>query len=206
MKRIGNQRIEDFPAATLYLDDLEEIVTIFDDACKTIEISAGDYTIDDARELTALAEKCRGRFEDIEIQGYDPYVSVDLRTFKISAYISEDSLEQRGIIAKVRDVVGRGKKRDPAWLSNALIGVMMFAGITAAANGEYILGLISIIVTFAFIPLVVKYQMNNTVVVYNAMRGRTKSFFQRRKDDLRIAAISAILGSVVTYLITRYLP
>lgn len=113
MERVGNKRIEDFPATTLYLDDLEEIVGILAGACKRLEIKVGDYKITDAGELNLLAQKFSGRFEHIALQGYNPYVSVDLRTYGVSAYISEDSLEQRGIVARIRDVINKGKKKNP---------------------------------------------------------------------------------------------
>lgn len=206
MERVGNKRIEDFPATTLYLDDLEEIVGILAGACERLEIRVGDYKITDARELSLLAQKFRDRFEHIALQGYDPYVSVDLRTYGVSAYISEDSLEQRGIVARIGDVINKGKKKNPGWFYGALTNVLALAGTITALNKEYALGLTMVAASFLSIPFAVKYGMKNKVIVHTVKRGQVTSFFERRKDDLGLAAISAILGGVVTYLITRYLP
>ena len=82
MEKITNKISEDFPPTTLYLDDLERIVEILAESCKRIEIKTGDYKITDTSELNVLALKFpEGRFGHIYVQGYEPYVSVELRTY-----------------------------------------------------------------------------------------------------------------------------
>jgi len=105
-------RFEDFPSATLYLDDLSEILGTLAKACRSIEVRAGDYKICDPAELDALASRFpKGQFGHSYLQGHDPYISIDLRTSGVSAYIPKDTLEQRGLVSKIRDIVQRGKKR-----------------------------------------------------------------------------------------------
>jgi hypothetical protein len=103
LERNSNKILEDFPPTTLYIDDLAEIIEVFREGCKRVEVAAGEYKIADMSELEALAAKFSGdRFIDVKIQGNDPYVSVEFRPYAVRAYISEDSLEQRGVISKVR--------------------------------------------------------------------------------------------------------
>ncbi len=207
MERIGNRRIEDFPPTTLFLDDLAEIVSVFTQACKRIEIRAGDYKLTDPGKLEALAKKYpKGRFDDIYLQGYDPYISLDLRTFGISAYISEDTLEQRGIIARIGDIVARGKKKSPAWLYFPLIYLPVLAGVWQLLSEQYLLGVALITLYFASIPFAVKYGMRNKVIIHSEPQGATKTFLERKKDDIALAVISAGLGGLITYLVTKYLP
>lgn len=157
MERITNKRIEDFPPATLYLNDLSEIVGVMAQACSRIEIKAGDYKITDASELDALAAKFpSGRFDDIYLQGYGPYISIDLRTYAVSAYISEDTLEQRGIVSKVRDIVNSGKKRNPGWLFGALSNIAVAIGMWQILVKEYYVGALLIFLSLATIPFSVK--------------------------------------------------
>ena len=112
MEKITSKRSEDFPPATLYLDDLSQIVEVLAQACKRIEVKTGDYKITDPSELNALASKFpAGRFDHICLQGYDPYISSDLKTYGVSAYNSEDTLVQRGIVSTIREIVNSGKKR-----------------------------------------------------------------------------------------------
>lgn len=42
MERVSNKFDENFPAATLYLEDVVEIVDTFAKTCATLEISAGE--------------------------------------------------------------------------------------------------------------------------------------------------------------------
>ncbi len=58
--------IEDFPPATLYLDDLAQIVQVLAESCKKIEVKSGDYKIIDSSELNDLASKFPdGRFDHV---------------------------------------------------------------------------------------------------------------------------------------------
>lgn len=208
LEKIGSRRMEDFPPTTLYLDDLSEIVGIFTKACKCIEIKAGDYKITDPAELEALATKFpNGRFESIYLQGYEPYISLDLRTFGVTAYISDDTLEQRGVVAKVRDILNKGKKKSPRLLFYALTYIAAFVGTWQIISKDYLLGLPLIGLSLVSISVSVNYGMKNKVVVHSHLRGTAKTFFERKKDDIALAVISAflgaLLGGVITYLLRK---
>ena len=207
MERVTNKRIEDFPPTTLYLDDLAEIVNIVANACQRIEVRAGDYKITDARELTELASKFpTGRFADVCIQGYQPYLSADFRTYGVSVYISEDTLEQRGIVSKVRDIVIGGKKKNPGWLYGALSNIAAGVGAWQLMSKEYVVGGLLLFLSLAAVPVTVRHGMKNKVIVHSKSCGEVKPFFERKKDDIALAVISAILGGAVGYAITKLLP
>ena len=204
MEKVENKTIEDFPSATLFFDDLSEIVAIFVGSCKRIELKAGDYRITDPKELDELAKKFqKGRFGAIYLQGYDPYIQLNLAT-RVSAYISEDSLEQRGIIAKCRDIVARGKKLNPFWLLNAATNVPTLIAAWQLLSKEYLVGLLLLGLSFALIPVSVTYGMKNRVIVHTHTRASVTTFFQRKKDDIVLAIVSAAIGALVTYLATKY--
>ena len=48
--------------------------------------------------------------------------------------------------------------------------------------------------------------MKYTVVVYTQNRFEAKSFWQRKKDDVLLAVISAALGAAASYVATKLLP
>lgn len=207
LEKITNKISEDFPPTTLYLDDLSQIVEVLVQSCKKIEVKTGDYKITDPSELNALASKFpAGRFDHVYLQGYDPYVSIELRTSGVSAYISEDTLVQRGIVSKIRDIVNSGKKKNPGWFYGALSNVAAFAGTWQIISKEYVVGALLVFLSLATIPISVRYGMKNKVIVHSQRRSDVKTFFERKKDDIALAAISATLGGVIAYMITKLMP
>lgn len=205
MERVASRSFEDFPATTIYLDDLQEIVEIIGNTCGRIEIVAGDYRISDPKEIPLLADKFGDRFDSMSIQGREPYISIDLRSYGVRAYISEDSAVQMGIVARIREVLNRGKRRSFGWLYNVLTTGLAFSGAVAIMAKEYGVGFVMLAGSFVLIPLSVKSEMKNKVVVHTRARGQVMTFFQRRKEDILIAAISAGLGGAITHLISKLL-
>ena len=73
---------------------------------------------------------------------------------------------------------------------------------------QYLPGLGLFLLSYLFVFFKENYRKRRTVIVYAEPRGAVKSFMVRKKDDLRLAAISplsAVLGGVIMYLITKYL-
>jgi len=205
LEKVTNKRFEDFPATTLYIDDLSEIADVVSRTCKRLEIEVGEYKITDKSELQEIAERFPdGRFSDIRIEGYDPYVSFDFRSFAVSAYVSDDSIQARGVVSMVRDIVARGKKRKPALLINILSNILVAAGVWQLISKEYVLGLALLLLSLVTIPIAVRYDMKNSVIIHSRRRSEVTTFFQRKKDDVAIAIIAAALGGIVTYVLTKY--
>lgn len=207
MERVSNKHIEDFPASTLYLDDLTEIIDTFAQACKEIEVTAGDFKITDTSELKALAAKFTdGRFADVKIQGYDPYVSLELWSFRARAYISEDSLDQRGVVSKIREVLHRQRKMRPDLVVDIASGLLLAIFIWQLIVEAYLLSTPFLLAAVALSTFSVRMRIKNTVIVYSKNRNEVNSFFQRKKDDVLLAVISAALGAAASYAATKFLP
>lgn len=206
MERVSNKHVDDFPATTLYLEDLNEIVDAFVQACQSVEVTAGEFKISDPSELGALAAKFPdGRFEDIKIQGHKPYVSLELWSFRARAYISEDSLEQRGVMSKVREVLHRNRKMRSDRVFDIAAAISLCLGIWQILSKTYFIGWPLVLAAFALLPLGGRMR-NNTVLVYAKSRAESKSFFQRKKDDVLLALIAAALGAAASYGATKLLP
>jgi len=206
LKKIGNKRIEDFPPTTIYLNDLIEMVSILSETCKEVEIRSGEYVTTDAAELTELAKKFpNGRFDDVYLQSYNPYICIDIRSFGISVYISDDTAEQRGVIAQIADVINRGKKINPTWLDIILTLTSGALGVWQFILKNYVIGIILFVLPIVAIPFFVKHEMKNKVIIYTENRGTVKPFLIRKKDDILLAILAAILGGIVTYVFTKFL-
>lgn len=207
METITHATFEDFPPTTLYLDHLSQIVGLLGESCKSIEVRTGNYKITNPSELNELASKFPGgRFNDIYLQGYSPFIKIDLRTYGVSAYISEDTLVQRGIVSKVRDIVNGSKKRRPGWFYSAMLNLAVMIGIWQIMAKEYVVGALLIFLPLSAIPFVVKYGMKNKVIVHSRQRSEVTTFLERKQDDIILVAVSAVLGGMVAYMITKLMP
>jgi hypothetical protein len=210
LEYIGNQQIEDFPSTTLFFNDLAEIIEIFCSACKKVEIDCGKYRITDASELEELAKKFpNGRFESIHIQGLNPYISLDLKNYKIEAYISENTIEQHGIIAQARNIILRGKKIKLDWIWNVFMGSILVIGmwlLKLKLNTQMnIIGITLILEALLSVPTGVNYAMKNNVIVYTEIRSIKKGFIERNKDSLLVNIIVAIFAAALAVFIPKYL-
>lgn len=70
---------------------------------------------------------------------------------------------------------------------------------------EYYVGALLVLLSFAIIPISVNYGMKNKVVIHSKKRGEVKTFIERKKDDISLAVISALLGGAITYVVTKFM-
>lgn len=205
MKKDSNQRFEDFPPANLYLDDILELIDCVESVAERIEIKIGEYILENKEEVfTFLDNYPKDRFPEIYIKSYSPYLSIELRSFNIYAYISEDTAEQQGVVAKLRRIVSQRQKKFfklytgiPLYMLGAILGIYLATKNLALAGIPLIIGLLCIM------P-VVNFQQNNSVILRTYKKDERKSFFVRNKDQILLSIFSALLGGAVTLLIVNY--
>lgn len=202
MDRVSNRRLQDFPAVTLYVDDLEEIVALFTTACERVEIETGVYRTSDPSELAAIASKFHnGRFPEVKIQGHQPYVNVELLPHRARAYISEDSDDQRDIISKVRDVLNRRKKLKPGLIAGLFNMVLIGVSSVLITDKQFTSGFILAGLGISCLPIIVNLSMNNTVVVATSRLSDRSSFFIRKRGDLILLTISAVVAGAIVFAV-----
>jgi len=206
MEKTGNKFIEDFPPATLYLDDLEEIIRLFEQNCEEVMLKTNDYENVKPSELLDLIQKLHSSsFEDIYIVGSSPYVKLELCSFGIRAYVSESNSIQLGLIAQIKDLVKRRAKKYFSVIPNIIIGIPMMGGFYASYLNEWRLVAIAFCVSFLMIWPAVKYQMSKKLEVYTVPKKQEVSFFKRKKDEIIIAISSAFMGAFFSLLFIKYL-
>lgn len=207
MEKIANRSINDFPAATLYLDDLEEIAKLLSIQCNDLTITAGEYKITDISEIDDLASKfLSGRFDSVRLKGNDPYITIDFLPSGISAYISNDSLENLGFITKVRNIIASRKKRNPISIFTILMYVALTFAVFHFVISSFIIGGMLIAISLGIIPFSIIDEMRNKVIVYSTRQSETKTFFERKKDDIAVSGISGLIGALLGYGISKLLP
>ncbi|EIC23012.1 hypothetical protein [Thiorhodovibrio frisius] len=105
MKKTGSKSFEDFPSTTLYLNDLKDLINVLAENCEEVKIRTEGYDDISPDEIDELIENLnKEKFEDIFISAYRPYITVDLRSFGIRVYISEDNIVERGVVSKIREI------------------------------------------------------------------------------------------------------
>ncbi|MDP3083046.1 MAG: hypothetical protein Q8N44_05070 [Rubrivivax sp.] len=207
MERVSNKHDEDFPAATLYMDDVVQVLDTFAKACESVEVTASEYKITDPNELPALAAKFpQERFDDLKIQGFKPYVSLELRSYGARTYISEDTIEQRVVVTSAREVLVRCRKFKPDSIANVAYLLLAVTSVWAVMAKAHFVFFALVLAAVALLPFSVRLRMKNTVIVYTKNRSEAKGFLQRKKDDLLLVVLSAALGAAASYAATKLLP
>lgn len=206
MENVGNREHSDFPATTLFYDDLMDIIETVLACSERVEFRTDKWKTDNTCEIAAIARKqANGRFDNITITSYSPHMQIQLYRHSIRVYVSEGSIEQCGVTAKIREIVDRGKKPYFETLRTLFIPILCIAGAIALMKTQYLLAVWLFLLPLLFISASVKYAMNNRVVIRTELRGDKKSFFQRKSDDITLALISAMIGGLITLLVSKYL-
>ena len=86
-----------------------------------------------------------------------------------------------------------------------------FFSLVALSTGAYIakfyIAFVCLVIAWlALLSFGIRFRMKYTVVVYMQNRFEAKSFWQRKKDDVLLAVISAALGAAASYAATKLLP
>lgn len=211
MKKIGNKTYDDFPTSTLYLDDLRDIVKVFEEVCTEVTVKSGGNEIEGSAEIEALAKSfSRGRFDDIRIQGYGPFVSLGMGPRTAWAYISEDDAVQVGLIAQVREIFLRGKRwrktgwaYGPSFVFSGFTGYL-FAQAVLEPGREHALAALAataVAIVLAIVSTVIVFR-TRSIIVRTEERSAHSTFLSRNRDKLALVVLGALLGAISTGLVT----
>ena len=205
MKKIVHSRTEYFKPVVLYLDDLEKIFEIIKEVCKKIIISTSEYEIENLNELKELNKES---LNYLKINGQEPWLVLEIDFSNLYLYIHEEDAMSRGIFEKVKQIL-KDRKRKYSWLSKdnfvgsigtLLLGILIFSiyiGIKQKNLFYISIGILSLLLGFIFTRISLNLGYNE---IYLKRRAESKSFWKRKKDEIIIAIISAMIGSVFTIL------
>lgn len=221
MKRKTIEPKYTFPKAVLYLDDIYDIVMKLNSFADKVEVSVGEYTIDDIDELDKLAGQfaIHDEFPNLEIAAlkldkfrterngentYEKIISlsiskdfVSLNTYYGTNKAEIDSIENT--LIKIFDL--RKKKINFIYIFNIITIVFSFYIIIKYKDIKA--GITLILLFFLLSLLLDTFIKKYAVKTYK--RGNKQSFFQRHKDSLIINLIVAIISSLITGALTKYL-
>jgi len=207
MKRVKSTYVESLGPVKLFLNDVEEIVSILREVSATVDIRTDEYSMESVEELKKLDVDC---IHELTIQCREPYVSLELDRYRIWLYIAEDTPVSRGLFEKVKEVLVRRRRRlarilrNPSliWVPLGLLIYPIVIGLRLSNWSLLALGLfllISICIWGRW-AWVARFERYSTIVLRR--QSEHKSFWERNKDQLLLSVISAIIGGVITYVFT----
>ncbi|MEK6602137.1 MAG: hypothetical protein AABZ09_09675 [Candidatus Binatota bacterium] len=197
------------PSVHLHLEDLEAIVQIVGEA------GAGVTIADKSHEFTSFEEMRQHRGDTItnlKIVGRSPYVSVEFQRwppFGHHLYTSEQDTRVIGAFHRIYEILRKRQsilsKVFPRPLPTiAFFSFWILTSIRVADLQAQ--SLLSITGYLLFIIFFAGGLGNSGLLTTISLRRQHEamSFFARRRDDLLLAIVSAILGGVVTLILSKY--
>jgi hypothetical protein len=129
MKKLAKSMHKSLPALKIYVDEIQDIFELLQQHCQSTTILTDEYEIDDIQELPKLKDKLGEQIHELEIKGSTPYISIDLERSSGRIYLGDNSLESRGILEQLQDILLKGK-RNVVWrFFGTFLGQMVAGGI-----------------------------------------------------------------------------
>ena len=209
MKKENISVLRNFGPVTIYTDDLKAVAELLQTGKQKPKIVLKDkshsYEFEGAEGIKEIEQLPVSSFHDIEITSYgDPHISIRLSDFQLQFYVSNDSVQGRGLMEKTIEIL---KPRN-LYLSYALMSPVL---PMVAAMKMYSLreanGLTATIITLALCAawavVGTVSQFKRFCTLHTRPRHAMPSFFVRRKDEVLLAVISGAVGAVLGAALTH---
>ncbi len=201
------------PAIRLYLEDLKEIEGVFNENTKEHQIETNEFEYKNLEEcLNHQTGQGIDILNDVSFSSHNPYISLEFKKDSAALYGSEDSTNTYGIIHKIQAIL-RKRFRFVRYFANAWFPLLLIILLnlipreTAGYLAKYSIPLaIAILVSyiliiFLFLIWGFRLSMINHSIVHLKNRNSYEGFFTRKKDEIIISLISAIVGAIISVIV-----
>jgi len=203
MKKLSKSLWLDLPPTKIYFEDLEEIIDILKEVSDKIEIKTKDYEVDTIEELK---EFYQGEINYLKLLVIKPYILIEIFTDNSVIYIDKDSLSTRGMLEKIKQIFRRDRYK-LLWFADESIGktlsslslIVLLYFFLFNRHYSFII-VIGVFTVFEIIQYIYALKIKNRIFL--TKKTDKKSFWKRKKDDIILSLISAILGAAVGAIIT----
>jgi len=193
----------------LYLDDLQTIYNILHEVSPNIIVSSKEYEFENIDDISKLENKT---IHYLIMQINEPHIKLEFANSSISFYASKDDFYTRGIASKIKEVFAK-RERPLMWLFNPKVT----GGIIGTSIALYFLK--KEILPLRYIPLIelvsyllfvfgllfgwysMKIDFNRYATIHLENFKSKISFWQKNKDAILLAILSAIFGAILSRLI-----
>jgi len=212
MKRIEGILSKTYKCPKLYLEDIERILEILDEAkIREIDISAEGYSYNNIEEL----EEKKTKINNLFIKTHQPYINIEFTKDGSRFYIGSDDLKSRGIFSSINEIISR-RERKFLWIltiHNIFANILIVTSwlLSRIYDKEYpnyiikniIFVLIGLFLFWTPISILVHWKFYSLI---NLMKkDKISNFFIRNKDNIIISTIFTIFGISLGIIIQRFL-
>lgn len=203
MEKITKSHEVRFPACKVYLNQLAEIKDVLEKISKQVEVRTDRYRLAAIEEFRTLKPQL---VESIEIACEQPYIDVSLRKWDARFYSSKDTLEIRGAADEIRNILGRHERKVFTWfMSGPISGIPFGLGVIFLLEKQFIPALIFPALGLLWIIGGVYVSHKWRIVFRFINESEETSFISRKRDEVLIAFVAALLSALATYFVTKYL-
>ena len=199
-----------FPSITIYKDDLQKILEILNEVCERVKISDEEYEYESLEEL----EHTKGlKPKQISITGISPYVSLDLKQNSIWLYRSDSDQKSVYIYKQIEEILLSKKNlistlfnKSGGIISCVILFILFFMPVATLKDWfPNLLSRLSLLIIVILIPIISILARNGNFSLITLRKSHEeKNFFYRNKDDIAKIVIGAVVGSILTWILTRF--
>jgi len=201
---IGSYTIEAKPVL-LYLEDLLEVTKIIQSSNpKSLIINSDRWSIDNFTELESI--KCKP-LNDLTIESYCPSVTLRLHSSYAEVYISENNPVSRGIAEKIAELL-RMRRQPLWWLTSGFVASALSGGAIGSITWVLIVPkqfrlifCILMATLWCIFETASRHRLKRYSIIIFKRRPDQTNFFSRKKDEILLLIIGAVVGGLVTWLL-----
>ena len=177
---------------------------------QSVSLRTEEYKLDGVDDLPGLGQD---RIHRLEIGCRDPYLSVDLEPSRVFVYASDDRPEVRGVFHQLLDFLRTRSAPLPTLRRNTVLPSILLVSslwfLVPSPAGEARTDVLSISIallllvgSIIWIRLCFTNQFKKYSTIVLSSRVEAQSFWVRRRDDILLALISAVIASLLTLVVT----
>lgn len=200
MKKINRSLSNYYLPVKLYLNDLFEIEAILKESSEHIKIEVEDYQFSSVEELS---ENLHNKIIT-ELELSNEYASIYLKPTTTSLHVQVNNITGSGLFYKLDSLLR--KKRRPLWFLYSYYILIPFPTIIIYLLNPYLFIdktfryiLITIFVLSFFWIVFIRINRNSLVII--SENNSITNLWTRKKDDLLLIIIGAILGAIGTLIV-----
>lgn len=213
MEKLKKHICKEYLPVKIYVDDLEKIVAVLDDNSIKYSLETDNYKYDSLTELiNATADR---KTKNLKIQTSNPYMTIEFHKMWAKIYVSVDDMLTTGLFHKIDEIINQSRRLIPffysysfVWLVNILLPIeSALLNRDGKLFPEYIDTTLYILWVF-WLARATYIRLVKHSSIQLIKKEHVSSFLQRKRDDLILALLSALVGAILgiigTILTTKY--
>jgi len=198
MKKVRKSIFETVPPVRLYINEVRELYEVVCGNSEDVVMEVEGYQLSSADELKKVPVR---EVHNLEIKGFRPMVSVELRRNTAQVYVGSGDVNGKGIASELMDILARGRAKVyfvPSGFWGTIIGftplwggIFMQKAMMISVGIAWLAGCVSLMV------IDFRFRFNSYSTVLLIERAEVSSFWSRNKDQLLIKGVSGVVGFAV---------